>query len=188
MYNAILLLLSFWYILPAYVANGFAVLAKLCKSSKPIDGGHNFIDGRPLFGEGKTWHGFLIGLLSGFFVGYVQVLTAPLLLSFIETYLVVPPELYPVILMSPILVLLVSLGALLGDLVGSFIKRRLNIPRGRPAPLLDQLDFLVVSLLFGMLIYPLPLMYAVFLIVVTPIIHLSANVISYLLHLKSVPW
>lgn len=188
MYNPIFLLLSFWYILPAYVANGFAVLAKLCRSSRPIDGGHRFVDGRPIFGEGKTWHGFFIGFISGSFAGCLQVLTAPLLLSFIQRYLPVPPELQPVILVSFPLVLLVSLGALLGDLLGSFIKRRLNIPRGHPAPILDQLDFLVMSLLLGMLIYPLPPVYVVFLLIVTPVIHLLANAISYLLHLKQVPW
>jgi CDP-2,3-bis-(O-geranylgeranyl)-sn-glycerol synthase len=188
MSHPILLLLGFWYILPAYVANGFAVFAKFVASGHPIDGGRVFRDGRFLLGPGKSWEGFLIGFISGVIVGILQVVTAPFLLALIVQYLILPPELVPIVLLSIPLVVIVSLGALIGDLIGSFIKRRLDISRGRPAPILDQLDFLVVAILFGWLIIPLPLILVAFLLIVTPIIHLLANVIGYLLRLKQVPW
>lgn len=188
MFHPIFLLLGFWYIFPAYIANGFAVFAAFGKSRHPIDGGRKWRDGESIFGPGKTWEGFFIGFLSGIIVGYLQVITAPILFSIIIQYLFLPLELYPIVLISIPLVLMVALGALIGDLIGSFIKRRLKIPRGRPAPILDQLDFLISAILFSMIIIPLPVVHIVFLLIVTPLFHLLANVIGYLLGLKQVPW
>jgi CDP-2,3-bis-(O-geranylgeranyl)-sn-glycerol synthase len=181
-------LLGFWYVLPAYVANGFAVFAKFCRTRHPIDGNQLLKDGRPLFGEGKTWEGFLIGLVSGTILGLVQLWTSPLLYTIINQYLILPPELIPIVFITTPQILLVASGALIGDLLGSFIKRRLNISRGRPAPFLDQLDFIVVAIIFGILVNPLPLLIIAFLLIVTPIIHFLANIIGYLLGLKEVPW
>ncbi|MFX1509843.1 MAG: CDP-2,3-bis-(O-geranylgeranyl)-sn-glycerol synthase [Promethearchaeota archaeon] len=188
MFHPILLLLGFWYVLPAYVANGFAVFGKFVKYRHPIDGGRSLGDGEPVFGPGKTWEGFLIGFISGVLIGLLQVIAGPYLLALIIQYLIIPPEFVPVVLVTPLLVTLVALGALLGDLVGSFIKRRLKIERGRPAPLLDQLDFLIMAMLLGSLVTVIPLILAIFLLIVTPIIHLLANIIGYLLHLKREPW
>ncbi len=188
MFHPILLLLGFWYVLPAYVANGFAVFGKFIKSRHPIDRGRLLGDGQPLLGPGKTWEGFIIGFLSGVVIGLLQIVTAPFLLSIIVQYVYLPPELVPIVLMTIPLVILVALGALVGDLIGSFIKRRLLIARGRPAPLLDQLDFLIMAMLLGALITPIHWILAIFLLIVTPVLHLLANVIGYLLRLKQEPW
>jgi CDP-2,3-bis-(O-geranylgeranyl)-sn-glycerol synthase len=188
MSHPILLLLGFWYVLPAYIANGFAVFGKFIKSRHSMDGDHLLRDGQPVFGPGKTWEGFLIGFCSGVLIGFLQVITAPYLFAIIVLYLYLPPELVPVVFVTGILVVLVALGALVGDLIGSFIKRRLKIARGRPAPILDQLDFLVMAMLMGALITPIPLVLALFLLIVTPLIHLLANIIGYLLKLKQEPW
>jgi CDP-2,3-bis-(O-geranylgeranyl)-sn-glycerol synthase len=188
MYTPILYLLSFWYILPAYVANGFAVFSKAVKNRHPIDGGRLFRDGNPVLGRGKSWEGFMIGVISGVCIGFLQYLTAPVLLDLIVQHITLPTELYPIVYVSILQVFLIALGALIGDLIGSFIKRRLDISRGRSAPILDQLDFLIAAILLGMLVNPLPLVFVLFLLVVTPIIHLTANVIGYLLKLKQEPW
>ena len=188
MSHPILLLLGFWYILPAYVANGFAVFAKFVSSPHPIDGGRVLKDERFILGPGKSWEGFFIGLISGVCVGLLQVFTAPFLAALIVQYLILPPEFVPIVLLNIPLVIMVALGALIGDLIGSFVKRRMNISRGRPAPLIDQLDFLILAILFGWVITPLPLIFVAFLLIVTPIIHLLANVIGYILGLKKVPW
>lgn len=127
-------------------------------------------------------------MVSGSLFGILLWLVAPFLHSLIIQYLILPPELIPIVFLSVPLVILVSLGALVGDLIGSFIKRRLNIARGRPAPFLDQLDFLIMAIIFGALVIPLPLILMLFLIIVTPIIHLLANIIGYVLRLKREPW
>jgi CDP-2,3-bis-(O-geranylgeranyl)-sn-glycerol synthase len=78
-----------------------------------------------------------------------------------------------------------------GDLAGSFIKRRLNIPRGGAAPVLDQLGFVVLALIFAT---PLVLQMqigwevALTILIITPPIHLATNFAGYKLGLKSRPY
>jgi CDP-2,3-bis-(O-geranylgeranyl)-sn-glycerol synthase len=170
------------------VANGFAVFGKFIRVRHPIDGGRVLEDKQPIFGPGKTWEGFLVGFLSGVFIGVLQVITAPILFSLIVQHVYLPPELIPIVLITLPLVILVSLGALVGDLIGSFIKRRFTIDRGRPAPLLDQLDFLIAAMLLGALITPIHWILAIFLLIITPLLHLLANIIGYFLRLKQEPW
>ena len=186
-----IIFLSVYYIIPAYVGNGFAVVTG---GGRPIDLGRKFTDKRRILGDGKTIRGFIGGLMIGFSAGLLQLAIAnplnELMQSLIIQYqlgidaTVVERMISPSILR----VFLISLGALLGDLLGSFIKRRMDLERGKPAPLLDQLDFVAVALLFGYIVTPLPWAYLVVILVLTPLIHLMANGIAYKAGLKSVPW
>lgn len=186
-----IIFLSVYYIIPAYVGNGFAVVTG---GGRPIDLGRKFTDKRRILGDGKTIRGFIGGLMVGFSAGLLQLVIAnplnELMQSLIIQYqlgidaTVVERMISPSILR----VFLISLGALLGDLLGSFIKRRMDLERGKPAPLLDQLDFVAVALLFGYIVTPLPWAYLVVILVLTPLIHLMANGIAYKAGLKSVPW
>ena len=81
---------------------------------------------------------------------------------------------------------LLGFGALLGDALGSFLKRRIGIGRGQPAPILDQLDFLIVALILVSFVVKLDWLFIILAIVLTLIIHLLANTIAYLLGLKDV--
>ncbi|MCQ5340501.1 MAG: CDP-2,3-bis-(O-geranylgeranyl)-sn-glycerol synthase [Candidatus Methanomethylicia archaeon] len=150
---------SFEFILPAYIANATPVIFK---GKKPIDFGKNFIDGKRIFGDGKTFEGFISGLFFGTLTG--------------------------IIMGSPFRGFLLSFGALIGDLIGAFIKRRLGIPRGKPAPLLDQLDFIFGALLLSSVFYPIELEIALFIIIITPPIHLISNIFAYLFKLKNYPF
>ena len=146
------------FILPAYFANSFPVVfGKIFKGKFPIDAGKKW-KGQPLLGAGKTWPGFLGGLLIGTFVGGLQ---GALVAGF-----------------------LLSLGALTGDLVKSFFKRRMKIQRGKSWPLIDQWDFLIGALLFVSLVVRPSLETVVILLIITPLIHLGANTVAYLLKLK----
>jgi CDP-2,3-bis-(O-geranylgeranyl)-sn-glycerol synthase len=172
---------AIWLILPAYAANGLTPLVGLRKGLHPIDGGRRF-KGGPLFGPGKTWEGLLFGTLMGGLIGLVEMLAYPYLPFSISTVsLVIVP-------MSLVLGLLLGLGAMLGDLGGSFIKRRLKIQRGRSAPVLDQLDFLTGALALSLFLLALKWEWVVLLAVITPIIHIAANMIGYLLKVKKQPW
>src|SRR5258707_231096 len=88
------------------IANGMPVFAKRILGDRlgsPLDGGLRFVDGRPLFGSSKTVRGIVVSLIA----------TAAA---------------------APLLGLDVSLGftvavlAMAGDLLSSFIKRRLGLP------------------------------------------------------------
>ncbi len=99
----------------------------------------------------------------------------------------------------PILLLrtfLVAYGAAFGDLIAAFFKRRLNIGRGQPFWIVDQLDFQLMGVLLGSipsLIWPgiTPLDFwpvVAHLFVITGAIHIIANVVVYKVGLKAVPW
>lgn len=160
------------WVLPAYVANAAPVVtARLCRRRgelHPLDRGLTLRDGRRLFGENKTLEGFMGGLLGG--------AATSLVMEHLGLHRLLEG-------------LTLSLGALLGDLLGAFLKRRLGLAPGAPAPLLDQLDFvfgavLLRSLLFG----PVNLSTLTVLILVTPVIHFATNAVAYLLGLKRHPW
>ena len=123
-------------IAPAYCANASPVIFG---GGKPIDCEKKFFDGKPIFGSHKTYRGFISGLLIGTFVGWVQETFAP--------SAGLPQG-------STLLGFTLSIGALLGDLVGSFIKRRLNLKPGVSLPVIDQISFVVFALLLALVVEP----------------------------------
>lgn len=170
---------SIWIILPAYAANGFAPLSR---GKRPIDGNRKFFDGRPIFGQGKTWEGLVLSLFIATIVGIIQYYTFPYL-PFGES-----PVLLTIIPMGAYLGFVLGLGAMIGDMAGSFIKRRFNLPRGALAPILDQDDFVIGALVFATLITTVKLEWFMLLIVITPIIHLIANFIAFKIKVKNTKW
>ncbi|MDP3742035.1 MAG: CDP-archaeol synthase, partial [Candidatus Micrarchaeota archaeon] len=91
-----------------------------------------------------------------------------------------------------ILSFLLSFGALLGDSIGSFIKRRRGMESGRESLVTDKVWFLVVSLIVAFPVYSgrinLELVDVVFLFVLTFFLHIAFNRIAHFLKLKKVPW
>jgi len=179
------ILVALWFILPAYVANAFAVVFS---GGAPIDFGKFFFDGKRVFGDGKTVRGFIGGVFMGITIGAIQLFISPYILEIIALYYVMDMHEIFLIEVSVPRICLLSFGALVGDLFGSFIKRRFGLKRGAPAPILDQLDFLLGALLFFGMIKPLQPKYIIILVIVTPLIHLCANGIGYVLKLKKEPW
>ncbi len=167
-----------YFMMPAYLAN---VSALTFGGGKPLDFGREFRDGRRILGDGVTWRGTIIGTLIGTLMG--------LLMGIIALQGIIPQNSIPLptnIIEGVFLGLLLGGGALLGDAAGSFLKRRLNIGRGRPAPILDQLDFVVGALILSSLVITPTLTLIVLALIITPILHLSANMISYSLGMKDV--
>lgn len=164
------------YILPAYVANGSpVVVVRLIGKATPMDLGAKAWDGRRILGDGKTFEGFFSGIALGSIVGLILIALGN-------------PASYRSIL-EP---LILSLGAMLGDILGSFIKRRLGLKRGQPAPGMDQLGFVVCALIISFAIYGLPDWFdsltVIILLLVTACLHLGTNYLAYLLGLKSEPY
>ena len=154
-----------YIILPIYCANGAPVLFG---GGRPIDGGKSLSDGQRILGDHKTIRGFASGLMAGIVVGaFESVFLSP----------------------SPMLIAtLASLGALLGDLAGAFLKRRLKVKPGGPLPGIDQLDFVIGAILLVSTVSNLTLGTVSILILVTPPIHFLTNLGAYVLGLKSTYW
>ena len=172
---------AIWFVLPAYAANGLTPILGLRKGLHPIDGGMIY-RGQPLFGEGKSWEGLFFGALIGGLIGLVEMLAFPYLPFNVS------PVALNIIAMTPLLGVLLGLGAMVGDLGGSFVKRRLRIARGKPAPFLDQLDFLTGALIFSLILLSLEIEWLILLAFITFILHIVANIIAYLLNIKKQPW
>jgi len=169
---------ALWFILPAYVANAFPVIFG---GGLAIDMGRKFSDGKPIFGSHKTFRGFAAGLIAGVLTSLVQTIA---LQSKMLSDFVLPFE-FNVLVGS-----MIALGALVGDLVHSFVKRRLGLVEGSPLPVADQLDFVLGAILFSLpfSLSPLPLFTVVLVLVITPPIHLLTNFLAYLLGVKKTPW
>ncbi len=99
------------------LANGTPMVAgKLlgARLARPLDGGLEFADGRPLFGRSKTIRGVVLAIL-------VTIAGAPL------------------VGLAWQIGLLTGALAMAGDLCSSFFKRRLGLPASSPAVGLDQI-------------------------------------------------
>jgi len=89
-------------------------------------------------------------------------------------------------------------GALLGDLLGAYVKRRAGKPKGAPAPGLDWYDFYLGAFLFLVLLDPGffvehyvagDAIYGfAFVTVITPVLHRVVNILGFRLGKKDVPW
>ena len=134
-----------------------------------MDLGKKFSDGKPIFGKNKTFRGFFSGLAVGTAIGFMESLVFKYHILF---------------------GLFLSLGALFGDLVGAFVKRRLGLAPGDLLPIVDQVDFIIGAILFSIPIclqtWSWQLVIAV--LIITPPIHLLTNFAAYKLGLKSNPW
>jgi CDP-2,3-bis-(O-geranylgeranyl)-sn-glycerol synthase len=135
---------------PAYAADVTPVLVKGLwpALARPVDAGRTF-RGQPIFGSHKTWRGMLAGTAAGMVVYEIQVvvhhldLLRPLELVDYSAHAVLPG-------------FLLAFGALLGDLVKSFFKRRVGIGAGRSWLVFDQLDFFIGASLLVSLVEPPP--------------------------------
>ena len=118
------------------VANAMPVFAKKILGDRfawPLDGGAVCADGRPLLGSSKTLRGVVVSLLV--------TPIAALLMG-----------------MSWTIGVLVAVAAMAGDLLSSFIKRRLGLPPSSMAIGLDQIPESLVPLIAARWLLPVSLL------------------------------
>ncbi|MBR0472771.1 MAG: CDP-2,3-bis-(O-geranylgeranyl)-sn-glycerol synthase [Methanosphaera sp.] len=178
-------LYSIYLMIPAYFANGSALVFG---GGTPIDFGKNAWDGRRFTGDGCTWRGLIGGGLLGMIVGGLLGLLADY--GILSTLFNISSSqitfLSGNVLRGLLIGFLLGFGALIGDIIGSFIKRRLNFERGKPVPLLDQLDFVIVSLLFVSIVIKLSWEVILIILILSIFFHLGANIFAYAIKLKDV--
>ena len=83
---------------------------------------------------------------------------------------------------------------MLGDLIGSFAKRRVGLKRGAPLPLVDQLDFVAGAWLLLFLfarewfvnVFSWHIILAV--VLITLLLHPLTNYLGFKIGRKQVPW
>jgi CDP-2,3-bis-(O-geranylgeranyl)-sn-glycerol synthase len=210
-----ILVFSFIFIVPGYISNAGMVLVG---GGKPIDGGKFCKDGRRILGDHKTINGLIkgplyvgipisLGISILFYIFWPFIRLIPIQtaaqglfvlysnLSYYEFYFLGGP--FPIgIFMLLLRIVLCSYGAALGDLAGSFLKRRLNYPSGAPLWGVDQLDFAlgaiflasIPAFIFPGIYYAPDFNIIIFLLIITPSISIIANTVAYIIGWKDVPW
>ena len=183
---------GFWFFAPAYLANAMAsIVGKLLTDkgwNAPIDFGRKWKDGKPLLGPGKTWGGLLGGALFGGITGTLEYFIVP----FIDTSLIPYWADSLFLVNTPIMLIwrgfILGFGALVGDAVKSFFKRRAGKKRGEFWFPCDQIDFVVGAIVFAIpFLWPVPietlLVLMAFILISIPI-HIAGNSIAYKLKIK----
>lgn len=175
-----LILSAIYFMLPAYFANMAPVFArKINFLDYPVDFNKKF-KGKPILGSHKTWRGLFFGILAGIIVAYIQNLLYrfPIFqnISFIDysNWLAVG--------------FLLSFGALVGDSVKSFFKRRFNIKPGKPFIPWDQIDYSLGAVLFIYMFYHLSLIQIITVILTSFFGHIIINHLGYYLKIREVKW
>jgi len=178
MFEIILVIIkAVWLMLPAYISNPSAVVFG---GGTPVDLGKNWADGKRILGDGKTIRGLLIGTICGIIIGIVQIFL-PLDIDFFPKHTIIA-------------VVMLSFGALLGDIIKSFFKRRFGFSRGAQLLFIDQLDFVAGAWLLTYIFEPvwfasnfsIPIIIAV--LFLTPVLHRLTNILGYNIKLKKEPW
>jgi CDP-2,3-bis-(O-geranylgeranyl)-sn-glycerol synthase len=135
---------------------------------RSVDFGKTLPDGERIFGSNKTFR----GLVSAVGMGIVVGLAGSYIFS-VNLLLIAIPA---------------SVGAVLGDLAGAFLKRRMRIRPGGALPGVDQLDFVVGAILLVSVFSQVRIAVVLIMLLVTPPIHFLTNVGAYVLGLKANYW
>ncbi len=170
--------LAFLFAAPIFISNAAPAMFG---GGFPIDAYKNFFDGKRILGDHKTIQGLISGLVAG-------ILTS-IIVYYLSHDLMI--ELYGSIgFQYPMWIgFLMGWGCNFGDIVGSFIKRRVNIQSGDSFPVFDQTGYMIFGLLWSWPVFRvLPWQFLVTLLVIAPLLHLGANVLAYSLGVKEVPW
>jgi CDP-2,3-bis-(O-geranylgeranyl)-sn-glycerol synthase len=180
------IIIAFWFFIPAGLANVAPIFAAkvpwLSKFTAPIDGGRNF-RGQRLFGANKTWRGLVAGIITATIAFWFQQLVVAHV-SWLHTLMShVDYAHLPTLILGPVF----AVGALGGDMVESFFKRRLKIPSGHSWFPLDQVDYIIGGAIVVAPFVVLSIWQYIWLIVVWLIIHLISAYIGWLLGLKDRP-
>ncbi|MEM2637697.1 MAG: CDP-archaeol synthase [Candidatus Korarchaeota archaeon] len=186
------LFVGIWFYAPAYSANAMAsIIGKILTVkgwNKPVDLNKKWRDGRPILGPGKTWGGLIGGTLFGGIAGAIEFILYPFLINDVQSWM------EPLLLVRrPELLIfrgfLLGLGALTGDIIKSFFKRRAGKQWGEFWFPFDQIDFILGSTLFALpFIWPLTIeivgIFLIFVFISIPV-HIIADKVAFKLKIKN---
>ena len=170
--------LAFLFAAPIFVSNAAPAIFG---GGYPIDAYKNFFDGRRILGDHKTLYGLLSGLVGGIMTSIIVYYLVHELLMTQYGYLGMQFPMWIGIVMG--------WGCNFGDMIGSFIKRRINIKSGGSFPVFDQMGYMFFGLLWSWPVFKvIPWQFLVSLLVIAPLLHFGTNLFAYSIGVKDVPW
>lgn len=173
---------SIYTTLPGMIANMAPIFVKdLNILNYPIDFGIT-IKGKIILGPRKTYRGLISGIIAAMIIINIQYL--------IDKYTLLKNlTLYDFDDINfQLLGFLFGFGVLFGDIFESFIKRRLDMPPGASLIPWDQIDCVLGGLIFGRIAWAYSYKYAIAIILVTFILHITIRHIGYYLGFCSTKW
>ena len=171
--------------LPAYFTNMASSLIKKHKFlnflDKPIDSGKKFC-GQPIFGSHKSWRGAIFGIVIGFLVAFSQkfLYQFPTIqkISFLD-YQKINIYLFG---------FLICFGAIFGDLLFAFIKRRLKLEPGARFFPFDQTNYVIGAAIVLSPFFKIKIEVWITIFILTFFLHIIINRLGYLLNLHKSRW
>ena len=170
------LITIFWFLLPAGMANMAPIIFnRLPLLNVPVDFGRQW-RGKPIFGPHKTYRGFFVGVVLAIGFVYLQKWLAP----HIGSYNLVNYQTINLIGLG----FLLGFGALTGDLLKSFAKRRVGRRSGQSWVPFDQIDWVVGALVASSLVANFTLQQVLLALIVFCLLHPVSNLVGYALKFK----
>lgn len=175
------ILACLYFMLPAYFANMAPIIVKGSFSwlKIPMDFNKKF-DKYTFFGKNKTFRGLIFGVLFGIITTYIQYTLYDF--GYLREYSLTNYSDWLVI------GFLMGLGAIIGDLVESFFKRRLDIKPGKPLIPFDQIDFIIGALIFIYPLYQIGLIKVLTILFLSFFLHIIVNHSAYYLKIRKEKW
>ncbi len=180
------LLVAIWFLVPAAAANAAPIFSRFIpvwnRWQTPLDGGLTF-HGRELLGRHKTWRGIVSGVLAATTVLWLQQL------AYGHSELVrsvsggINYQALPVLLLGP----LFGLGALGGDAIESFFKRRRGVPSGHRWVPFDQMDYVLGAVLVSLPFVRLSGLQYLWIFIFWTLFHFAGNFAAWLIGLRKKP-
>jgi len=182
------ILSCFYFFLPAYLTNMTpslsAQLGFLKSLAKPLDFNKTF-KGAPLLGSHKTWRGVILGPTMGIFMVFLQkyLFSKFALIREISFFDYQKENLF-------LFALLITFGAVFGDLFFAFIKRRLNLEPGARFLPFDQINYVIGAAIFLTLFLETNIAVEVWItiLILTFLLHVTATQLGFLLGLSRSKW
>ena len=177
-----LIINSFYFLLPAAFANMAPVFfKKLNFLNQPIDFNIK-LKGKRLLGKNKSWRGFLAGILLAIIIIIIQKYLYNI--NFFQKISIINYNQTNIFLLGGLL----GLGAMLGDLIESGIKRRMNIKPGQRFLFWDQTDWVIGSLMITTIYTKISIKIVVTSIILFFILHLIVKRVGFYLKLEEKKW
>ena len=174
------MLFAIYVLLPAAFANMAPVFAKNYNFlAYPIDGNATF-RGKRLLGANKTVRGVFFAILVAIILAIIQ-------------YILASVGLMPAVFEQSLVIFIVAgfllgTGAMLGDLVASFIKRQLDFKPGERMIIVDQIDWVIGAILCIMPFMAITLSFLFSALIIFFTLHIIIKHLGYFLKLENQKW
>lgn len=169
----LLILKSLYFFLPAYLAN---LVPPLLKRVNIL----NYSISEKYFGKNKTWRGFVGAILVGTLVFWMQKISYT---NGFTTFALIDYNGF-----SILLGFLLGTGAILGDLIESYFKRKAGVLPGNSWKPWDQLDFVIGAILLSFFVYVPRAEVILVLLLASPLLHILFNLFGYWLKINKKMW